>query len=102
MASLPNKPPPLVNSEDQLPLLRVGALLNATGSRYLDEVEVDISTRAWKVTYADAAAKAKDVLIDGIKVPFLGLDDLIASKETYREQDAYDRVRLLALRQQQS
>lgn len=66
-----------------------------------DEVEVDVSTKAWKVSYDDAIIKAKDTLIEGVKIPFLGLDDLIASKETYREQDAYDRARLLALREQQ-
>lgn len=66
-----------------------------------DEVEVDISTKAWKISYDDAIAKARETLIDGIKIPFLGLDDLIASKETYREQDAYDRARLLMLREQQ-
>lgn len=65
-----------------------------------DEVEVDISTTAWKVSYDVAIAKAKDTLIEGVKIPFLGLDDLIASKETYREQDAYDRARLIALREQ--
>ncbi|MFO1498188.1 MAG: hypothetical protein U1G07_07315 [Verrucomicrobiota bacterium] len=66
-----------------------------------DEVEVDISTKAWKVGYDEAISKAKDTLIEGVRIPFLGLDDLIASKETYREQDAYDRARLIALREQQ-
>jgi hypothetical protein len=66
-----------------------------------DEVEVDVSTKAWKVSYPDAAPQAREAVVDGIRIPFLGLDDLIASKETYREQDAYDRMRLLALREQQ-
>jgi hypothetical protein len=64
-----------------------------------DEVEVDVSTHAWKVTYADAVASAREEVVEGVRVPFLGLDSLIASKETYREQDAYDRVRLLGLKQ---
>jgi hypothetical protein len=63
-----------------------------------DEVEVDVSTKAWKVTYADALPGAEEVLVDGVRIPFLGLDALIASKETDREQDAYDRARLLALK----
>lgn len=63
-----------------------------------DEVEVDVSTHAWKVTYDDAVGSAREVLIQGVKVPFLGLDSLIASKETYREQDAIDRLRLLELK----
>jgi hypothetical protein len=37
------------------------------------------------------------VVIEGVRIPFLGLDALIASNETYREQDAHDRIRLLAL-----
>ena len=63
-----------------------------------DEVEVDISTHAWKITYADAISSGRETLIDGVKVPFLSLDSLIASKETYREQDALDRLRLLELK----
>lgn len=63
-----------------------------------DEVEVDVSTHAWKVSYADAISSAREVVIDGVKVPFLSLDSLIASKETLREQDAIDRLRLLELK----
>jgi len=39
------------------------------------------------------------VVIDGVKVPFLSLDMLIASKETFREQDALDRLRLIEIKQ---
>ena len=63
-----------------------------------DEVEVDVSTHAWKVTYADAIGSAAEVVIQGVKVPFLSLDSLIASKETFREQDGLDRLRLLELK----
>jgi hypothetical protein len=63
-----------------------------------DEVEVDVSTHAWKVTYADAVSSARESVIEGIRVPFLSLDSLIASKETYRERDAWDRARLLELK----
>jgi hypothetical protein len=62
------------------------------------EVEVDVSTRASKVSYPDAVKDAVRTVIDGVMVPFLGLDALIASKETYRDQDAVDRLRLLALK----
>ncbi len=65
-----------------------------------DEVEVDVSTHAWKVTYAEALASAQALMIDGVRVPFLGLDALIASKETYREQDAIDRLKLISLKKQ--
>ena len=67
-----------------------------------DEVEVDVSTQAWKVTYADAIASAREAAVDGVRVPFLSLDSLIASKEIYREQDAWDRARLLELKKRQS
>ena len=63
-----------------------------------DEVEVDVSTHAWKVTYAEAVGSAQAVSIEGVNIPFLSLDSLIASKETYREQDASDRLRLLELK----
>jgi hypothetical protein len=66
-----------------------------------DEVEVDVSTKAWKVDYVDALPGARQAMVNGVAIPFLGLDALIASKETYREQDAVDRLRLLALKQQQ-
>jgi predicted nucleotidyltransferase len=67
-----------------------------------DEVEVDISTQAWKVAFADAIGTAREVVIEGVRVPFLGLDTLIASKETYREKDAWDRTRLLELKRRQT
>jgi predicted nucleotidyltransferase len=65
-----------------------------------DEVEVDVSTKAWKVTYPEALPGAQQLVMEGVSIPFLGLEALIASKETYREQDAVDRARLLALQRQ--
>ena len=63
-----------------------------------DEVEVDISRRAWSVAYAEAASHAHQREISGVMIPFLGLRDLMVSKGTYREQDRADiaRLRLLA------
>jgi hypothetical protein len=54
-------------------VLRVCELLNASGARYL-------------VCGAQAC------------ILHVGLDGLIASKETYREQDAADRLKLLSLK----
>ncbi len=59
-----------------------------------DEVEVDVSTRAWKVSYADALPTALRTTIGGVEVPYLDLATLIASKDTYRDQDRVD-VQLL-------
>jgi len=45
-----------------------------------DEVEVDVSTHAGKVAYEEAVPGTKEAVIDGVRVPFLGLDALIASR----------------------
>lgn len=67
-----------------------------------DEVEVDISRRAWKVSYADAIPNALDVIIDGVRVPYVSLGDLIKSKETYREKDRLDLEQLRRLMRERS
>lgn len=64
-----------------------------------DEVEVDVSTRAWKVSYDEAAPTACQIEIDNVRVPYLSIDALIASKETYREKDQLDLGHLRALKQ---
>ena len=78
--------------------LTPGDILDNAVVKVADEVEVDVSTHAWKVSYADAVGSARETVIEGVKIPFLSLDALIASKETYREQDAIDRLRLLELK----
>jgi len=62
-----------------------------------DEVEVDVSRRAWVVTYAEALPGALEETVDGIRIPYLGLRDLIRSKQTYREKDRFD-IELLVKR----
>jgi hypothetical protein len=62
-----------------------------------DEVEVDISTRAWKVTYAEARPSAERIVIEGVEIVYAGLPILIASKETYRDQDRVDVAQLREL-----
>ena len=64
--------------------------------KILDEVEVDVSRRAWVVTYDDAIANAKELIIDGVCIPYLGLQDLIRSKQTYRDKDRADIQMLMA------
>lgn len=59
-----------------------------------DEVEVDVSTRAWKVTYDEAQKSAMHRTIEGVDVPYVGLPTLIQSKNTHREQDKVDVERL--------
>ncbi len=62
-----------------------------------DEVEVDVSTRAWKVTCADAIGPSLNVIIDGVKIPYLDRETLIKSKTTEHAQDKVDVQRLLSL-----
>ncbi|HZA38724.1 MAG TPA: hypothetical protein VE486_06250 [Candidatus Baltobacteraceae bacterium] len=64
-----------------------------------DEVEVDVSTRAWKVSYADAIGTSLTATIEGVKVSYVDLQTLIKSKSTQREQDKVDVQRLLSLNQ---
>ncbi len=65
-------------------------LLDNVVVKIADEVEVDVSTHAWKVSYTDALPTALATVVDGVRIPYLGLDSLIASKETYREKDQAD------------
>lgn len=62
-----------------------------------DEVEVDVSTQAWTVTYDEAVGNACEVRIEGVRVPYLSLKDLIRSKQTHRLQDQADVERLRRL-----
>jgi uncharacterized protein (DUF2249 family) len=62
-----------------------------------DEVEVDVSTRAWKVSYAEAVPTSLKVKIQKIEIPYVDLKTLIKSKETEREQDKVDVTRLREL-----
>jgi Nucleotidyl transferase of unknown function (DUF2204) len=62
-----------------------------------DEVEVDISRTAWKIDYSDAIKSALRTNIAGVTIPYVDLKTLIASKETQREQDRADLVRLRRL-----
>ena len=73
-------------------------LLDNVVVKIADEVEVDVSTQAWTVTYAEAISASLETVVQGVRIPYLGLDSLIASKETYREQDRLDLLRLRGLK----
>ena len=62
-----------------------------------DEVEVDVSTRAWKISYADAIGTSLKTTIQEVEIPYVDLRTLIASKRTPRGQDQVDLQRLLSL-----
>lgn len=67
-----------------------------------DEVEVDISRSAWKISYKDAINSALHAEIDGVEVPYVDLKTLIATKETPREQDRADVAKLRMLLEKKS
>lgn len=68
-------------------------------SKVGDEVQVDVSIHAWKVSYQDAIGTAREVVLEGVRVPYLGYDSLIASKQTHREKDQLDLLQLRALKE---
>jgi uncharacterized protein (DUF2249 family) len=64
-----------------------------------DEVEVDVSTRAWKVTYDEAQKSALRRTINEVQVTYVDLQTLIRSKSTSRQQDRVDIEYLRAIDQ---
>ena len=55
-----------------------------------DDPRVDIFTVAWSIKYAQAAPRSDTVAVAGVRIPLIGIDDLIATKRTGRLQDAAD------------
>ena len=55
-----------------------------------DDPRIDVFTVACKTKYEQAAPNASAVDVDGIRIPLIGLDDLIETKRTGRLQDAAD------------
>jgi len=55
-----------------------------------DDPRVAIFTVAWSVKYEDAAPRSSAVEIEGVSIPLIGLDDLIATKRTGRALDTAD------------
>ncbi|MEO7966021.1 MAG: hypothetical protein ABIT38_19090 [Gemmatimonadaceae bacterium] len=63
-----------------------------------DTPNVDVLTRAWNVTWADAERDIAVFEVEGVPIPTLSLAHLIESKRTGRTQDAADIEILEALR----
>jgi predicted nucleotidyltransferase len=55
-----------------------------------DDPAIDIFLVAWSVKYDQAAGRSWVAEIDGVSIPVIGLDDLIATKRTGRALDAAD------------
>jgi len=55
-----------------------------------DDPAVDVFTIAWKVKYEDAVSRSSSVVVDGVAIPLISIDDLIETKRTGRALDAAD------------
>jgi hypothetical protein len=55
-----------------------------------DDPRVDVLTIAWTVTFDQAWPRRSSRRIEGVRVPFLSLGDLKASKQTGRAADMAD------------
>ncbi len=55
-----------------------------------DDPAVDVFTVAWNVKYENAVSRSSVVDVDGVQIPLIGIDDLIATKQTGRVLDATD------------
>jgi hypothetical protein len=64
-----------------------------------DDPQVDIFTVAWTVKYEEAATRSSEVEIEDVAIPLIGLDDLIATKQTGRPLDVADVEALEEIRQ---
>lgn len=62
-----------------------------------DEVEIDVSTRAWTISYANAVGTSLKTKIQDVEIPYVDLKTLIESKRTQRAQDQVDIEYLLSL-----
>jgi len=76
-------------------------LLDNVVVKVADEVEVDVSRSAWKISYDEAIGSALHAKIDGVDVPYVDLKTLIATKQTRRERDLADVVQLQRLLERQ-
>ena len=63
-----------------------------------DDPRVDLLTVAARVTFESAWPRRLSRRIEGVRVPYLGLDDLIRSKQTGRRSDDADIEVLRGLR----
>lgn len=55
-----------------------------------DDPRVDLFTVAWSVKYDDAVVRSTVIKAEGVGIPLIGMEDLIATKRTGRPQDTAD------------
>jgi hypothetical protein len=69
--------------------------------RIADLFVVDVASQVWRLEWEAAWGRRRVVSVDGVDIPILSRADLIASKQTYREQDRWDRRVLESLPEQE-
>jgi hypothetical protein len=58
---------------------------------FADQIRVDIFIRPWGLKdYEGCFARRREIEFESVRIPFLGLEDLILSKDTDRPQDRAD------------
>jgi hypothetical protein len=65
---------------------------------FADQIRVDIFTKPWGLDDFDACwDRRKDAVFESVRIPVLGIEDLIRSKGTDREGDRVDAAALREL-----
>lgn len=66
-------------------------ILNRSVFLFADQIRVDVFTKPWGLSDYDACyARRRELDFESVRIPFLGLEDLIRSKDTDRPQDRAD------------
>lgn len=78
--------------------LKPGEIAQYEVVRVADEIVVDLMTKACGVEYAEASKGILKVKIDGVVIPFAGIDLMILLKRSVRPKDKTDLAFLKALK----
>ena len=60
--------------------------------RVADEIVIDLLEKACGVTYHQIREDLDPAMIQGVKIPFIGLRSLVLTKQSLRPQDVQDRA----------
>lgn len=82
--------------------IKITDIRNNVVLKVVHDFEVDFSIRAWTVDYEEAEKEKKEIIINNVTIPFMGINTLIKSKETYREIDKWDIQILNEIRKRKS
>ena len=90
----------VLNALSELPYGIAKELDPATETRKMmtivgDDPRVDVLKGAGGTNYRKAVPNRQRRLVDGVEIPYAGLDDMIESKTTDRPRDAQDRRELI-------